>query len=484
MNDNKGLSMIFRTLSCATIAGFVMIAPVHAQDNRAVDDARWVSLFDGKSLDGWSTKGGVAPYEVVDGAIVGTAVLNSPNTFLTTSAEYDDFILEVETQVTGKLNSGIMFRAASTPEYRNGVVHGYQAELDPSSRAWSGGIYEEQMRGWLYPLTRNPACQAAYRDSGWNQYRIEAIGQTVQTIINGVPCSRLQDDGRKAGFIGLQVHSIRSTPNWLGGPGATASWRNLRIMQQVSASDLTAFPDSVLEINLLANQLTMSERQHGWQLLWNGKTTDGWRSAKGANFPATGWRIEDGLLIVEASDGGEATNGGDIITTTEYADFELELQYRITPGANSGIKYYVDPDLLKGEGSAIGLEFQILDDDLHPDANMGVAGKRKVGSLYDLIRADNLSEPDRDQKRVNSPGKWNHARIVSRGGKVEHWLNHIKVVEFDRFSQTFSALVDYSKYKDWENFGRWPTGPILLQDHGNEVAFHSIKLRELSADTP
>lgn len=440
-----------------------------------------MSLFDGKSLDGWTTKGGVAPFTVVDGTIVGSAVPGTPNTFLTTEAEYSDFILEGEIRVTGGLNSGFMFRAASLPEYRNGVVHGYQAEFDPSARSWSGGIFEEQARGWLYPLTRNLACKAAYRDGEWNSYRIEAVGQTVQTIINGTPCSRLVDDGRTTGFVGLQVHSIRENIPHLGLPGATASWRNLRIMPGASASDMTVFPESVGEINLLANQLSEWERANGWQLLWDGKTTNGWRSAKGDNFPAQGWRIEDGLLIVEASDGGEATNGGDIITTSEYADFELELQFRITPGANSGIKYYVDPDLLKGEGSAIGLEFQILDDDLHPDANMGVAGKRKIGSLYDLIRADNLSEPDRAAKRVNKPGEWNHARIVSRGGKVEHWLNHVKVVEFDRFSQAFGALVEYSKYKDWANFGRWPTGPILLQDHGNEVAFRSIKLRELTA---
>ncbi len=479
------MSMMSRTLVCSLAAGLFALsaAPAIAHDHGSEDDGDgWQFLFDGESLTGWTTKGGVAPFEVVDGVIVGSAVPDTPNTFLVTEAEYGDFILEGEILVTGNLNSGFMFRAASLPEYRNGVVHGYQAEFDPSDRAWSGGIFEEQARGWLYPLTRNPACPAAYRADSWNSYRIEAVGPVVQTILNGTPCARLIDNGRTSGFIGLQVHSIRAGSDALGAAGATASWRNLRIMPGAMSADLTAFPDSVQEINLQPNRLSDAERASGWQLLWDGETTEGWRSAKAADFPAKGWRIEDGLLIVEKSDGGEATNGGDIITTREFADFEMELQFRITPGANSGIKYYVDPDLLKGEGSAIGLEFQILDDELHPDANMGVAGKRKVGSLYDLIRADNTSEPGRDAKRVNPPGQWNHARIVSRGGKVEHWLNHIKVVEFDRFSQTFAALVEYSKYKDWENFGRWATGPILLQDHGDEVAFRSIKLRELPVE--
>ena len=225
-----------------------------------------------------------------------------------------------------------------------------------------------------------------------------------------------------------------------------------------------------VETSSEANQLTKAEKKQGWVLLWDGQTTEGWRGAKRSDFPEKGWVIEDGLLKVMPSDGGESTNGGDIVTTRTYGNFILKVDFKITEGANSGIKYFVDPDLNKGEGSAIGCEFQILDDLRHPDAKLGVKGNRKLSSLYDLI-------PAPDQKPFDIKA-WNTAMVVVQGNHVEHWLNGEKMVEYERNNQEWNALVAYSKYKNWPDFGNHD-GCILLQDHGNEVWFKNVKIKEL-----
>lgn len=427
----------------------------------------WRPLFNGKNLKGWETHGGDAQYEVVDGAIVGSAVTNTPNTFLCTKERFSDFILELEVFLPNELNSGIQFRSNIREEEDR--VFGYQFEIDPDgTRAWTGGIYDEGRRNWLYPLSRNPI-PSAFQLGRWNTLRIECLGSDIRTYVNGVQASWLADDLTDEGIIGLQVHSIGKDK-----AGYVVKWKNIRILTEDVASNRLDPNPQVPQISYLKNQLTEWEKRKGFRLLWDGKTTNGWRGAKLDEFPASGWTIEDGILTVEATDGGESTGPGDIVTTKNYGDFELELEFRFTEGANSGIKYFVDPTLNKGAGSAIGCEFQILDDKRHPDAKKGVLGNRTLGSLYDLIAKDAPSK-----WRLKGPNTWQKARIVSKNGHVEHWLNNEKVVEYDRFSQMFGALVNYSKYQKWENFGRWPEGLILLQDHGNEVSFRSIKIREL-----
>lgn len=219
------------------------------------------------------------------------------------------------------------------------------------------------------------------------------------------------------------------------------------------------------------NTLTENEIAEGWKLLWDGKTTNGWRGAKISGFPTNGWSIENGILKVAENGGAESRNGGDIVTTRKYRDFILKVDFKLTKGANSGIKYFVDPDMNKGAGSAIGCEFQILDDENHPDAKLGVRGNRTLGSLYDLIPSNKKEAFDIDE--------WGHAMIIVKGKHVEHWLNGVKLIEYERDNQEWNALVAYSKYKDWPNFGNCEEGHILLQDHGNEVWYKNIKIKEL-----
>lgn len=225
------------------------------------------------------------------------------------------------------------------------------------------------------------------------------------------------------------------------------------------------------------NTLSQNEIADGWKLLWDGKTTEGWRGAKLDQFPTNGWSIKDGLLKVHANDGKESTNGGDIVTTKKYKNFILKVDFKITKGANSGIKYFVDPDMNKGEGSAIGCEFQILDDDHHPDAKLGVKGNRTLGSLYDLIPSDKTVKGYNFDKNG-----FNTAMVIVNGDKVQHYLNGVRILEYIRNTQEFNALVAYSKYANWPNFGNHIQGHILLQDHGDEVSFKNVKIKELSSE--
>ena len=431
------------------------------------NEAPWVNLFDGKTLNGWSKIGGQATYEVKDGTIVGTSILNTPNTFLRSDKIYGDFILELDYRVDPKLNSGIQIRSNSIPEFINGRVHGYQIEIDPSERAWSAGIYDEGRRGWLYDLKENPKAQKAFKQNDWNHYRIEAIGDTLKTWINDVTAAHLIDDMTATGFIGLQVHNIQSKDK----EGTQVSWKNIKILTD---NAVKYSKKSALEPKYTANSLTIHEKKDGWEMLWDGKSTKGWRGAKLDEFPEGGWKIENGVLSVLASGGHESTNGGDIVTIEKYSDFELKVDFKITEGANSGIKYYVDTEINKGAGSSIGLEYQILDDARHPDAKLGNhEGSRTVASLYDLIQADT-------NKVVNPIGQWNHAHIISENNHVEHWLNGEKVLEYERKSPEFLKLVSESKYSKWPNFGEAEEGRILLQDHGDNVSFRNIKIRPLN----
>jgi len=215
------------------------------------------------------------------------------------------------------------------------------------------------------------------------------------------------------------------------------------------------------------NTLTKAEKVAGWELLFDGKTTNGWRGTYIDHFPEHGWEIKNGELSTIPQFGDDRDQrGGSIITTSQYGDFELYLECKFDAGVNSGIKYYVlelDPPNPK---HGLGLEYQIWDDQKKRDAN------KMMACLYDLIVADT------PQKAL--PGYYHKIRIVSKNNQVEHWLNGKKVVEYERGSSSYQARVAGSKYKKIPGFGEAPQGHILLQDEGGpSISFRNIKIREL-----
>lgn len=210
------------------------------------------------------------------------------------------------------------------------------------------------------------------------------------------------------------------------------------------------------------NQLSKKEKKQGWVLLFDGSTSNGWTRSNGQPFPAKGWMINDGILTLE-----ENAKAGDIVTIEEYSDFELLVDFKMDSGCNSGIKYFFTR---YAKGGPLGLEFQLLDD---AGASDNKIPNHTCGALYDIF------VPDNSVKKMMPLGSWNTARIVSKGKLVEHWLNGIKVVSFERGSESYLAAVAKSKYKSDPVFGMVEKGRILLQDHDSEVSFRNIKLRKL-----
>ena len=222
------------------------------------------------------------------------------------------------------------------------------------------------------------------------------------------------------------------------------------------------------------------ERADGWRLLFDGESFAGWRGIGRDGIPEGHWVIENGSIRKVASgevptaDDGQPLEGGDIMTVETFGDFELVFEWKVSPGANSGIKYNVSEEMLTSmppTHAALGFEYQVLDDEKHPDAQNGP--NRTAGALYDLMAPG-------PQKRLLPVGEYNRARVVFRENHGEHWLNGEKVIDYDLDTTDFKDRLAASKYQPIAGFAERRKGHIVLQDHGDDVWFRNIKIRELA----
>ena len=224
---------------------FLQLILCSCLNNNSYNDG-WIQLFNGNDLSGWEIRNGTAEISVLNNEIVGKTVKNTPNTFLCTKEDYRNFILEFEVNVENDINSGVQIRSNSISKYKDGVVHGYQIEIDPSDRAYSGGIFDERRRGWLYDLSENEKGREAFSVNAWNKFHVEALEDTIRTWVNGVHCSYFIDSLSDTGFIGLQVHGVGGMTK----SGKYVKFKNIRIKTENLEDDLWSIRDDLKIINL------------------------------------------------------------------------------------------------------------------------------------------------------------------------------------------------------------------------------------------
>jgi len=207
--------------------------------------------------------------------------------------------------------------------------------------------------------------------------------------------------------------------------------------------------------------LTKKEINDGWTLLFDGKSLDGWQKSNGQPFNGKGWSVENGVLSTDTASG----HGGDIVSTKQFGDFELSLEFKLEPGTNSGIKYAL------AKNTSLGCEYQLIDDARHADAKLGKNGNRTLAALYDVLPPSG--------KKAKPVGEWNTVRIVKKGTHAEHWLNDKMVVSYDQTSEVYKKGIAESKFRKENGFGETSPSPILLQEHGDIIHYRNIKIRNL-----
>lgn len=381
----------------------------------------WTPLFNGKDLGGWHQLGGKATYSVEAGEIVGATVAGTPNSFLCTDKLYGDFELEFDVKVDPQLNSGVQIRSNSVPGYLQGTVHGYQIEIDPSERAWSGGLYDESRRGWLQDLSKDKVAQKAFRNREWNHYRVVAIGDHFRTWVNGAPAVDCHDDLTSSGFIALQVHNHKES-------GLKVRWRNIRIKDLGVPSSKPA-------------------KGAQW-LLRSISDTKNWRSESAAEQPFP-WTFSNGSFEIKPG-------SGNIVTRRKFTDLGLHLEFMVEDNGETG-----QSNGNSGVYIMQSYEVQILNSAPHgPKID-------ECGALY-LTRAP-------DYAMAMSPGIWQTYDIWFTAPR---WAQG-KKVENARITVSLNGTL---VHRNVEIPGKTGAGapespearPLRLQEHGCRVRFRNV----------
>lgn len=379
---------------------------------------RWIELFDGETLEGWFLHHGDLPFEVRNGEIVGATAEGIPTRYLTTVDQYDDFILKLEMNNTDGENSGVQFRSVTDGLTYTGLT-GYQLEVDPSERGWTGGIFFEGVRTWQHPPINNPQCKTAWRKGEWNSLRIEAKGELMRTFVNDVVCAYLFDQYLDRGHIGLQIHSIGSLP---GKAGAETRWRNIQILANPNPDDYTPEDVTADTNSHLIGRLSPLEEMNGWTLVRSqAEPVAAWTKQHIQNpIDGTGWTVDVAKL---SADNGPSS----LRIPVSGNSYHLIADMQITPGTSGEVLYPLFIEGANGESTNCMASYRVFDDRSlekrsKDDPNL-------MGALTGLIPAQNLSEPNRG-KRILTGNAWRRIGINVQGGKVEHWLNAVKSLEY------------------------------------------------------
>jgi len=441
-----------------TVLVFLFIGACTTGDNQLTKQEQkegWELLFNGRTLDGWHDYNGdslTGPWSVENGIIKAEGHGDDLNGYIVTEKEYDNFILSWDWKISEGGNSGMLYHVVQHKKYAVPYLTGPEYQIIDDIN-FPQPLEEWQKCAADYAMYLPDKTKMKVNPAGeWNTSKIVFDNGEVEYWINGEK------------IIAFEAWSA----DWFSRKEA-GKWKN--------APDYGLSPTGVICLqdhgypawfkNIKIKKLERKEKEE-W--LFNGTSIDSWRGIESDSFPQKGWKIVGDELIVMAQE-GNIPAGADIITKKMFSNFILELDYKLTTHANSGIKYFVTNNIPGYEGQFLGLEYQIIDEASYTEEELGnTLGNHKTGSLYELV-------PAPADKLINPPGEWNHVKLVVDGRNAEHWLNGKKMIDYERGSEAFRILVAKSKYSVYKDFGESPRGHILLQGHNGEVAFKAIKIR-------